>query len=143
MAFGSNRVDGTHSGFLDRCTGETAVSTKREFESPPSWCNAGDIQCRTLISEASRASDLDDDQRSNLRGICLTRLFAMLTRFDRKSATDVSRKKGKDLGGFGKKWRMQQLRKCFVFWSGRWESNPRPKLGKLLYCHCTTPARCF
>src|SRR6266702_577185 len=26
------------------------------------------------------------------------------------------------------------------FWSGRWESNPRPKLGKLLYCHCTTPA---
>ena len=28
------------------------------------------------------------------------------------------------------------------FWSGRWESNPRPKLGKLLYCHCTTPARC-
>src|SRR6266702_1926382 len=21
------------------------------------------------------------------------------------------------------------------------ESNPRPKLGKLLYCHCTTPAR--
>src|ERR1700722_14622317 len=27
-------------------------------------------------------------------------------------------------------------------WSGRWESNPRPKLGKLLYCHCTTPARC-
>src|SRR5882724_2623414 len=28
-------------------------------------------------------------------------------------------------------------------WSGRWESNPRPKLGKLLYCHCTTPARFF
>src|SRR6266571_8767987 len=27
------------------------------------------------------------------------------------------------------------------FWSGRWESNPRPKLGKLLYCHCTTPAQ--
>jgi hypothetical protein len=27
-------------------------------------------------------------------------------------------------------------------WSGRWESNPRPKLGKLLYCHCTTPAHC-
>ena len=26
-------------------------------------------------------------------------------------------------------------------WSGRWESNPRPKLGKLLYCHCTTPAQ--
>src|SRR6266705_1044319 len=25
-------------------------------------------------------------------------------------------------------------------WSGRWESNPRPKLGKLLYCHCTTHA---
>ena len=20
-------------------------------------------------------------------------------------------------------------------WSGRWESNPRPKLGKLLFCH--------
>src|ERR1700722_6654446 len=29
---------------------------------------------------------------------------------------------------------------CSEFWSGRWESNPRPKLGKLLYCHCTTPA---
>ena len=29
------------------------------------------------------------------------------------------------------------------FWSGRWESNPRPKLGKLLYCHCTTPALRF
>jgi hypothetical protein len=28
----------------------------------------------------------------------------------------------------------------FRIWSGRWESNPRPKLGKLLYCHCTTPA---
>ena len=28
-----------------------------------------------------------------------------------------------------------------AFWSGRWESNPRPKLGKLLYCHCTTPAQ--
>ena len=28
-------------------------------------------------------------------------------------------------------------------WSGRWESNPRPKLGKLLYCHCTTPALCY
>ena len=28
-------------------------------------------------------------------------------------------------------------------WSGRWESNPRPKLGKLLYFHCTTPARFF
>ena len=27
-----------------------------------------------------------------------------------------------------------------ALWSGRWESNPRPKLGKLLYCHCTTPA---
>src|SRR6266581_8550873 len=36
---------------------------------------------------------------------------------------------------------MRQRPKCFVFWSGRWESNPRPKLGKLLYCHCTTPAR--
>ena len=39
-----------------------------------------------------------------------------------------------------KKWKMKPLRKCFIFWSGRWESNPRPKLGKLLYCHCTTPA---
>jgi hypothetical protein len=28
----------------------------------------------------------------------------------------------------------------FINWSGRWESNPRPKLGKLLYYHCTTPA---
>src|SRR5260370_38967974 len=46
-------------------------------------------------SEASRASDLDDDQGSNLRRICLTRLFAMLTRFDRKSATDASRKKAR------------------------------------------------
>jgi hypothetical protein len=36
---------------------------------------------------------------------------------------------------------MSLLHKCFRIWSGRWESNPRPKLGKLLYCHCTTPAR--
>ena len=41
-------------------------------------------------SEALRAYDLDDNQGSNLRRICLTRLFAMLTRFDRKSATDIS-----------------------------------------------------
>src|SRR6516165_10039685 len=34
----------------------------------------------------------------------------------------------------------RRLRKCFRIWSGRWESNPRPKLGKLLYCHYTTPA---
>jgi hypothetical protein len=27
-----------------------------------------------------------------------------------------------------------------IVWSGRRESNPCPKLGKLLYCHCTTPA---
>jgi len=53
-------------------------------------------------SEASRAFDLDDDQGSNLRRICLTRLFATLTRFDRKSAADVCRKKGTDLCGFGK-----------------------------------------
>ena len=26
-------------------------------------------------------------------------------------------------------------------WSGRWESNPRLKLGKLGYYHYTTPAR--
>jgi len=26
---------------------------------------------------------------------------------------------------------MRQRPKFFVFWSGRWESNPRPKLGKL------------
>src|ERR1700738_3336340 len=39
---------------------------------------------------------------------------------------------------------MRQRPKCFRIWSGRWESNPRPKLGKLLYCHCTTPAfHCF
>ena len=35
------------------------------------------------------------------------------------------------------------LNLCYGNWSGRWESNPRPKLGKLLYCHCTTPARFF
>ena len=26
-------------------------------------------------------------------------------------------------------------------WSGRWESNPRHKLGKLGYYHYTTPAK--
>ena len=36
------------NGFQDRCTGETAVSTKRGFESSTSWCSAGDIQCRIL-----------------------------------------------------------------------------------------------
>jgi hypothetical protein len=43
---------------------------------------------------------------------------------------------------FCKMWKMSLLLKCFKIWSGRWESNPRPKLGKLLYCHCTTPALC-
>jgi hypothetical protein len=28
-------------------------------------------------------------------------------------------------------------------WSGRWESNPRLKLGKLGYYHYTTPATCL
>src|ERR1700751_3167686 len=37
-------------------------------------------------------------------------------------------------------WKTQKQRNRFGIWSGRWESNPRPKLGKLLYCHCTTPA---
>src|SRR5437016_7612967 len=37
-----------NSVFQDRCTGETAVSTKRGFESSTSWCSAGDIQCRIL-----------------------------------------------------------------------------------------------
>src|ERR1700683_3012969 len=55
----------------------------------------------------------------------------------------------------GRKTRLQraQIERCRVSkdsringdfakcWSGRWESNPRPKLGKLLYCHCTTPAQ--
>src|SRR5439155_7187115 len=53
------------------------------------------------------------------------------------------RRFSKKRDGFGwiwKKWKMKQRPKSFVLWSGRWESNPRPKLGKLLYCHCTTPA---
>jgi hypothetical protein len=29
---------------------------------------------------------------------------------------------------------------CEMKWSGRWESNPRLKLGKLGYYHYTTPA---
>ena len=37
-----------NSGFQDRCTGETAVSTKRGFESSTSRCSAGDIRCRIL-----------------------------------------------------------------------------------------------
>jgi hypothetical protein len=41
---------------------------------------------------------------------------------------------------FWKIWKMRRPRNFFRIWSGRWESNPRPKLGKLLYCHCTTPA---
>ena len=41
-------------------------------------------------SEALRASDLDDDRGSNLRRICLTRLLAMLARFDLRSVTDIS-----------------------------------------------------
>ena len=39
-------------------------------------------------------------------------------------------------GGLDAKGRLNNQRT----WSGRWESNQRPKLGKLLYCHCTTPA---
>src|SRR5215813_9184818 len=43
--------------------------------------------------------------------------------------------------GYWKIWKISKSRKCFRIWSGRRESNPCPKLGKLLYCHCTTPAR--
>src|ERR1700687_505589 len=43
--------------------------------------------------------------------------------------------------GNWKIWKTRRRPKFFRFWSGRRESNPRPKLGKLLYCHCTTPAR--
>src|ERR1700687_1990019 len=42
---------------------------------------------------------------------------------------------------FSKIWKKRRHHKDFENWSGRWESNPRPKLGKLLYCHCTTPAQ--
>src|SRR5260370_10095292 len=41
---------------------------------------------------------------------------------------------------FWKPWKPARPRKFFRIWSGRRESNPCPKLGKLLYCHCTTPA---
>jgi hypothetical protein len=60
------------------------------------------LATKTLASEASRASDLDDEHRSQLRRNCLTRLFAMPTKFDRRSATDVSRKKDTDLRRFEK-----------------------------------------
>ena len=104
---------------------------------------AGNEQDRasSRTSEASRASDLDVDQGSNLRRICLTCLFATPIRLDRTNTTDVSQKKKHGFWWIWKKWKMKQPHKWFVFWSGRWESNPRPKLGKLLYCHYTTPAR--
>lgn len=35
-------------------------------------------------------------------------------------------------------WQIQELSE--FIWSGRWESNPRHKLGKLGYYHYTTPA---
>jgi len=53
-------------------------------------------------SEASRASNLDDGQGSNLRRACLTCLFATPTQLDSESATEESRKKGTDLPRFGK-----------------------------------------
>jgi hypothetical protein len=34
------------------------------------------------------------------------------------------------------------LSEVVLEWSGRWESNPRLKLGKLGYYHYTTPAPC-
>src|SRR5215471_11487831 len=66
------------------------------------------------MSEASRASDIDD-HGSKLRRNCLTRVFAMPTKFDRRSATDVSRKKGTDFAWIWKKWKMRQRPKPFCF----------------------------
>ena len=45
------------------------------------------------------------------------------------------RRFSKKRDGFGwiwKKWKMKQRPKSFVFWSGRWESNPTPIAWKLL-----------
>ena len=47
------------------------------------------------------------------------------------------------LGHWGANYRagnQQSQPRQLSLWSGRRESNPCPKLGKLLYCHCTTPA---
>jgi len=88
-------------GFLDRCTEKQRSARYVDLNRrAPGECQRCSVS--NPISEASRASDLGDDQGSDLRRICLTRLFATLTRFDRESATDVSRKKGTGLGGFGK-----------------------------------------
>ena len=87
------------NGFLDRCTEKQRSARYVDLNRrAPGECQRCSVS--NPISEASRASDLGDDQGSDLRRICLTRLFATLTRFDR--ATDVSRRKGTDLGGFGK-----------------------------------------
>ena len=79
-------------------------------------------------SKASRASDLDDDQGSNLRSICLSRLFATLTRFRPVTRDRHFSKKRHGFGWIWKKWKIKPRPKCFVFWSGRWESNPTPQV---------------
>ena len=50
----------------------------------------------------------------------------------RKSALDGFRLKKRGLVEICKKWKMRQRPKSFVFWSRRWESNPRPPPAKAL-----------
>ena len=112
----------------------------RGLESATSWCNARGIQRSNPTSEAWRASDLDPrpeiKSAKNLPNLLVSNVYEI--RPGKARATFLEKKYGFEW--IWKKWKMKQRRKCFVFWSGRWESNPRPKLGKLLYCHCTTPA---
>src|SRR5205809_8051435 len=75
---------------------------------------------------------LTHDQRSNLRRICLTCLFPTSTRFDLEKPERRFSKKKYGFEWIWKKWKMKQRRKCFVFWSGRWESNPSPYTANLL-----------
>ena len=127
------------NGFLDRCTGETAVSTKRGFESSTSWCSAGDIQCRILHLKPRGLPVLTttgiESPKNLLNSLVCNAYEIRPGKGDRRFS-----KKRDGFGWIWKKWKMKQRPKSFVLWSGRWESNPRPKLGKLLYCHCTTPA---
>ena len=90
-----------HNGFLDLCT-EKQRSVRYVDLNPraPGECQRCSVS--NPISEASRASDLGDDQGSDLRRICLTSLVCNAYEIRPGKRDRRFSKKSTDLGRFGK-----------------------------------------
>ena len=97
--------------------------------------------CCSLVSSA--VADLRDRFVQTSTSTVLRCLVNAANRTTQVGKTRVGANLGPKLGPTGPIFRFLAVEGQLNqrdFWSGRWESNPRPKLGKLLYCHCTTPA---